>query len=333
LIANRQFLEICGLPPSRQPSYEEFLGIVHPEDREYFQQMRAQALGVGGGCEFEFEYRVIGRANGRTRWVESHGRVVESAHNEAHRRVIGVLRDTTKRHDIDDLRKLAAGVIAHDLRSPLSAIRLSSEILMRGGDLPEAAVQKVQSIARKVDRMAHMVEQFLVYTQAQFGGGLPLDRELVDLGEVCRRAIDDEQAAYPASEIHLDVEGDCGGVWDRIRLIEVACNLVGNALKHGDRTQPIYVGARDEGEQVLLEVHNTGPAIPAELIPEIFEPFRRAGGRSRTIEGGYGLGLYIVREIVAAHDGKIEVSSSAARGTTFAVRLPRGLAARSAPHV
>jgi PAS domain S-box-containing protein len=321
---DRRFLALCGLPPDHQPSIEEFLAIVHPEDRDYFQQKRKRLLEADEGYEFEFEYRVSGRAGRETRWVECHGAVLNAGGESRQKRIIGVLRDATRRHEADEFRQLAAGVIAHDLRSPLSAVKLTSQTLLEHEALPQRAFQKVQLVVRNVDRMVKMLEWLLAYTQTEFGGGLSLEKGFTDLEQICRDAISDVQTSRPDSEICFKAEGDCRGVWDRTRLTEVAVNLVGNALKHGEPGQPIHVLARDEGEQIALYVHNSGPPIPNELIPVIFEPFRRAENQGGSIEGSFGLGLYIVREIIAAHDGTVEVSSSLAEGTTFIVHLPRG---------
>jgi signal transduction histidine kinase len=103
---------------------------------------------------------------------------------------------------------------------------------------------------------------------------------------------------------------------------------VGNAVKHGVPDAPIDVLVHDRGSFVVLEVHNWGNPIPPEMLPVIFDPFRRGCGPqvAHTEGAGLGLGLYITREIVAAHGGEIEVSSSDEEGTLFRVRLPRGLA-------
>jgi PAS domain S-box-containing protein len=329
LIVDSRFLALCGLPPNQQPSIRDWISIIHPEDRQYALRERQQVLDVGG--EFEFEYRVIGRADRKTRWLECHGKLLESGDGSRQKRVIGVLRDTTRHHQEDEFRKLAAGVIAHDLRSPLSAIKLASQLIEREA-LPASAVRKVQVVARTVDRMVSMGERLLLYSQAQFGGGLPLEKAVTDLEQICWDAIGEVQVSHPNSSIQFTVEGDCRGLWDRTRLAEVASNLFGNAVKHGEPGQPIHVVARDEGAQVTLRVHNLGPPIPTALIPTIFEPFHREQKQRGSGEDSFGLGLYIVREIVAAHGGTIEVSSSAATGTTFIVRLPRDTSAHPEHH-
>jgi signal transduction histidine kinase len=174
--------------------------------------------------------------------------------------------------------------------------------------------------------MVKMVERLLLYTQAKFGGGLALDKELADLEQISRDAIGDVKSLRPGAEIQFKAEGDCSGTWDRVRLTEVAANLVENAVKHGQPGRPIDVLVRAQGDHVALQVHNFGPPIPAELMPVLFEPFRRAGKQSGPGGGSFGLGLYISREIVAAHGGTLEVSSSAEDGTTFIVHLPRAAA-------
>jgi PAS domain S-box-containing protein len=325
MIADDQFLALCGLPPDGQPTFQDVLSRIHRDDRARVEEERRWALEANGDYEFQFEFRVA-RQDGETCWIECRGKSSGSTKSGG-RRVVGVLHDTTKLHQFEEFRRLAPGIIAHDLRSPLSKIKLTSQTLIEREGLPAKIVQRVQSITRAVDRMVKMVEQLLLYTQAQFGGGFSLEKERTDLERVCRDAIDDVQASSPDAEIHLDAEGDCNGVWDRPRLTQVATNLIGNAVKHGQPRTPIYVLARDEGDRVALRVHNVGPPIPPELMPVIFEPFRRGS------TDGFGLGLYIIREIVAAHGGTVEVSSSSAEGTTFVVHLPRGAGSPAHPAV
>ncbi|HET6344332.1 MAG TPA: ATP-binding protein, partial [Myxococcota bacterium] len=121
--------------------------------------------------------------------------------------------------------------------------------------------------------------------------------------------------------------GDGSGAWDEDRLAQVVTNLLRNALQHGDPATPVHLRIESDAEDVCIRVHNTGVPIPCEQLPHIFEPMSRAsldkgqGGRS------VGLGLFIVRHIVRAHGGSVDVQSHVTTGTTFTVRLPR----RTAP--
>jgi signal transduction histidine kinase len=107
-------------------------------------------------------------------------------------------------------------------------------------------------------------------------------------------------------------------------MAQVVSNLIGNALQHSPEQAIVRVELRDRGDRVELETCNEGPPIPADVLPHIFEPGRRGpSGRGRALSNGLGLGLYIVRQIVLAHEGSISVRSSQGEGTTFLVVLPR----------
>jgi signal transduction histidine kinase len=106
--------------------------------------------------------------------------------------------------------------------------------------------------------------------------------------------------------------------------------VVGNAMQHSPPDTPVRVSSRGEGEEVVLVVNNQGKPIPAELLPTLFEPFRR-GRAAEPQRGSVGLGLYISRQVVLGHGGRIDVSSSEQEGTTFTIRLPRDSLARPVP--
>src|SRR6202022_1932530 len=115
------------------------------------------------------------------------------------------------------------------------------------------------------------------------------------------------ETAYPACALSFDSDIDTKGLWDRERLAQVVSNLIGNAIQHGKLDGSIDVCLRDEGGAVRLLVHNDGSPIPADLLPSIFDPFRRGQTRTTRKTEGLGLGLFIVREMVRAHSGKIRV--------------------------
>ncbi|HEX6839462.1 MAG TPA: ATP-binding protein, partial [Polyangia bacterium] len=140
--------------------------------------------------------------------------------------------------------------------------------------------------------------------------------------EVCGEILGDSEIAHPDRTFALATSGELRGVWDRERMAQVVANLVGNAAKYGEGGAPIAVTVTEAGEGVRLRVHNEGPPIPAEVLPSIFDPFRRGHDHRERAES-LGLGLYIVSEIVRAHGGTIEAASTAEEGTTFTVTLPR----------
>jgi signal transduction histidine kinase len=195
--------------------------------------------------------------------------------------------------------------------------------------LPAQYARNVDMIARGADRMDRMIRQLLDFTRVRFAAGVALERRLCDLSALCRELATDMEVTHPDRRVRCHAPDRCVGLWDRDRLGQVLSNLVGNAIRHGDAGQPIDIAIRDDGDAVALEVHNWGPPIPPDVLPFIWEPFRRGARPAEGAEGaGLGLGLYITHEIVTAHGGVLEVRSSREHGTTFTVRLPRELASR-----
>jgi len=167
------------------------------------------------------------------------------------------------------------------------------------------------------------VRDLLDFTRARMGGGIPVVRRPLDLHALVRSTLQEVEAAQPERGLSLTVQGNAQGSWDERRLGQVVQNLVGNAQKYGSEDAPVQVTVRGEDEHVLLEVHNGGAPIPAELLPRIFEPLQRGAVGADPHDHSVGLGLFIVKHLVEAHGGQVSVCSTEQAGTTFTVRLPR----------
>ena len=218
------------------------------------------------------------------------------------------------------LNELFTAVLGHDLRNPLSAILNSANLLERVSkeDVVKQSATRMVSSGR---RMSRMIDDMLDLTRARLGGGIPLRRQETDLSQIVQRVIQEAQVSFPEGRFDVRLEGDLSGHWDADRLAQVTSNLVGNALEHGDKREPIEVtlnGTR--AERVLLTVVNTG-VVPPEILPHLFDPFR-GGQRQLGRSDGLGLGLYIVQQIVVAHRGQVDVKTDESR-TTFRVEVPR----------
>ncbi|WP_395841564.1 ATP-binding protein [Cystobacter fuscus] len=223
-----------------------------------------------------------------------------------------------------EFRERFLGIVGHDLRNPLGAIDLSARVLDRSGHLDESEHRMVGRIRASTERMTRMIGELLDFTRGRLGGGMPVHPQVADLAAICREALDEVRTSLPGARVRLRVLGHGAGEWDAGRLSQVISNLVSNAVHYSPQGKPVRVTLRGEGvDHVVLTVHNHGPPIPPELLPVLFEPFRRGPGTGPSNQDGLGLGLYIVRQIVLAHGGQLEVSSSAEQGTTFSVRLPR----------
>jgi signal transduction histidine kinase len=215
------------------------------------------------------------------------------------------------------------GIISHDIRTPLSAISVSAELLGRGLTDPNASRRSVERIQTSSQRATRLINQMMEWTQASIGGGLPIQRRRVDLLVVVRQTLAEVHAANPTRHFQTELQGEASGEWDPDRLNQVFSNLLGNAVQHSPPSAPVTVTSRVEADAVEISITNenlSGPISP-DVLQTLFEPFRRGPSASRT-SNSIGLGLYIARHLIERHGGKISVESSAA-GTRFAVRLPR----------
>jgi len=222
---------------------------------------------------------------------------------------------------IEHTRDQFLGILSHDLRNPLTSIMLSAAG-MRTGVLDDPHARATLRIINSAGRMERMVNDLLDLTRTRLGAGIPVACAAMDLSPLLKEVVTEFAGSQPGRELRMEVTGDLTGSWDRDRISQVVSNLVGNALQHGEGKTPVHVLATGRDNQVVLEINNAGPPIPAAALASIFEPMvSGAGGDHKSTH--LGLGLYIAREIVIAHGGTVAVTSTKQAGTTFKVTLPR----------
>jgi signal transduction histidine kinase len=221
----------------------------------------------------------------------------------------------------DLFRDQFIGVLSHDLRTPLAAVASGAALLAGAEDNPQRRGRVVARIMSSAQRMQRMIGDLLDLTRVRLGGTIPLKRRRADIQQICEESLAEIRSACPDAVLRVEAKGNLVGNWDADRLAQVVANLVGNALQHGEGT-PTTLTAQEDGQHVTLTVHNGGAPIPPDVMPLVFEPLAR--GRTDGELHSIGLGLFIARAVVSAHNGEIEVRSSREAGTTFTVRLPRG---------
>ena len=222
-------------------------------------------------------------------------------------------------------RELVVGILSHDLRTPLQAIALSTELSLHMGHLNERQTMLSTKVLESIHRMSALINDLLDVTRARFGAGLPVARAMMNMGTVAEQIVDEVRVVNPSRMIELSVSGVLVGEWDKARFGQVLSNLLNNAMQYGSRSVPVRVGLRGDPKVVTLTVGNDGVPIPADKIKMIFDPLTRVIADKDVVprSGNLGLGLYITKEIVTAHDGTIEVTSSEMEGTIFTARFPR----------
>ena len=234
------------------------------------------------------------------------------------------LRRAEAAHRSSEFEQQLIGIVSHDLRNPLQAIRLSAEHGLKAAGPETRQRRSLERILTSSERALRMINDLLDFTRVRLGGGIVLERvEAVDLHELVNQVVDEVLVTRPERQVAMERAGDARGRWDADRLAQVVQNLVGNALQHTTEDAPVRVRTWAEGEHVVLEVHNGGAPIAAEDLPRLFEPFQRGSGARPDGGRSMGLGLHITYHLVHAHRGGIGVRSNADEGTTFTVRLPR----------
>jgi signal transduction histidine kinase len=192
-------------------------------------------------------------------------------------------------------------------------------------------------IDTSTDAIIRLVNDLIDFSLGAMGGAMQLNRGPVNLNQLCQEVIASYRATHPGRTLRFHSDGEVTGVWDAARIRQVISNLLGNALQHGSPTGPVDLSLAVEGSTpdkstVVMRIHNEGKPIPPEVLPTIFNPLVRYVTRESTERrsmGSIGLGLYIVREIVVAKGGTVEIASTAEEGTTFTVRIPRFLPVES----
>lgn len=225
---------------------------------------------------------------------------------------------------VETARNVFLGVLGHDLRSPLGAVLLSAEVLLRAGDLPPKPTKNVSRIYTSVKRSIKIVGDLLDFTRTQLGSGIPVCMEHDDLVQTCRGMVEEAKAYHPDRQVDFMTENTLPWRFDKSRMEQVIANLIGNAIQHGEADTTITVTLKAVDGFALLSVHNAGVPIDECAKASLFNPLIRhlQGGIEYGSEAGLGLGLYIASSIVRAHHGNIEVESEPGSGTTFTVRLP-----------
>jgi len=233
----------------------------------------------------------------------------------------------TERNRAVEARDEFLAIASHELSTPLTALSLQVQNLLRALKRGESEIDKLrvhtEGTWRMVGRLARMIRELLEISR--ISGRIRLEREEVDLALLIRESVSrlDPQIIQAGSEVTVLASEPVPGHWDRTRLDQVIDNLLANAIKFG-AGKPVEIVVDGLGPMARLEVRDHGIGIGPSDQARVFERFERAVSRRRF--GGLGLGLWIARQVVEAHGGTISLSSEPGRGSTFTVELPRALA-------
>lgn len=231
-------------------------------------------------------------------------------------------------------QNLFLAILGHDVRTPLGVITMGAEVLLHDDTLQAKSLKTAARIQNSSERVASIVSDLLDFATTHLGEGIPVSPTSTDMAAICDDVVDELSVFYAERTILLETYGDLHGTWDGARIGQAISNLIVNALQHGADTSPVRIKVNGEPEQVELAVHNGGEMISPDALKTIFDPVKRHTIRPVTERTNgqmqnLGLGLYITREIVAAHSGKIDIESTKETGTTFTIRIPRNVERRN----
>lgn len=304
--------------------------LVHPDEKESVVSTLSNHL--AGRTEFyECEHRMRHK-NGSWRWILDRGQVVERDAEARPLRAIGTHSDVTARHEAEvalqeaDRRKDEfLATLAHELRNPLAPISNGLHILQRPG-IDGVTVDKIHKMMdRQIKHMVRLVDDLMEVSRIT-RGKIELRKERIDLAEVLQSAIETSRPVINAARHRLDVELSAEPLFldaDKVRLTQVIANLLNNAAKYTHEGGRIWLSTRRDESNALISVRDNGMGIPADMLPKVFDLFTQVGRTYHRSQGGLGIGLTLVRHLVALHGGSVEANSEGVgKGSEFAVRLP-----------
>jgi signal transduction histidine kinase len=179
----------------------------------------------------------------------------------------------------------------------------------------------ISAIRNSSLRMGVLIENILDFARGRLGGGIPIQRKLVDdLQQTLQLTLEEVQASHPRATFTHTLNVPSGVYCDALRISQLLSNLLGNAATHGSVHAPIVLNAYAQNDEIVISLTNQGTPISAQLMPLLFEPFSRAEAGQRN--EGLGLGLYIAAQIATAHNGTLSVTSDSEAGTHFVARFP-----------
>jgi len=290
---------------------------VHPEDRPRAQDLFAELLARPGEVR-RAELKVLHR-DGTPIPVEAWGRNL--LQDPRIRGVVVTLRDLRPRLEAERLKGEFIAAVSHELRTPLAVILGLAELLKE--EVPEGARESAELILEAAFRLKTMVDNLLDTSRLE-AGRFEIARRPVDLRPRLLDLAKSFQGVARLSGVAFRVEVEPLPLLeaDPERMLQVVGNLLSNAFKFTPPGGEVRLRALAQGEALVLEVADTGPGIPEEELPKLFQRYGRAQGPQTRGVAGTGLGLFISRHIVEAHGGRILVESRPGQGTTFRVILP-----------
>ncbi len=236
-----------------------------------------------------------------------------------------IARDITARKEAERHKNEFLALLAHELRNPLAPLRNGLEVLRLAGEDPETIAESRAMMERQLEHMVRLVDDLLDLSRIQ-QGKIELRKERIPLREAVHSALESCQPMIGEQHRNLTVALPDEPVYveaDKTRLAQAVANLLSNAVKYSDAGCSIWLAVRREDGEAVVSVKDTGIGISADMLPKVFEMFIQGDRSLEKSQGGLGVGLSIVKQLVEMHGGRVEARSEGpGRGSEFIIRLP-----------
>lgn len=212
--------------------------------------------------------------------------------------------------------------ITHELKTPIASIRLLTETLMKRSLPEDQALELKESILSESDRLSTLVNNLLLASRLEAGYAYYF--EPVSIAELLNKVIVQLEGQFPDAKISVDTNNSplmCD--LDPMAFYSVCINLIENGIKYSSGSAIIDIAAKEFSEEIMIDFKDQGVGIPDKETEQIFTQFYRIGNEETRKTKGTGLGLFIVKKIVEAHDGKIKVGKNKPQGTIFTISIPK----------
>lgn len=316
------------LPLAKSTTAQTIAELVHPDDRELIWAALQAAL-RGEGL-YDCEFRVI-TPDGNVRWLSGKGELLrDEVGNPVG--MLGVNYDITERKNSEDALKEAdhrkdkfLATLAHELRNPLAPIRNALQVMHLAGTDAAIVEQSRRMMERQVGQMVRLIDDLLDVSRISTGK-LTLRKERIELVTVINNAVDTARPVIEAAGHQLSIDLPVHPVYleaDAMRLAQVFSNLLNNSAKYTNRGGHIWLSAVCRDDELIVTIKDNGIGIPPEALSSVFEMFTQLDPSRSQAQGGLGIGLMLVKQLLGMHGGSISAHSEGiGKGAEFTLRMP-----------
>jgi len=314
------------------PSHEDLFGItpdelvgtsilpyIHPDD---FEKLQEKLTSMAEGGHEQAIFRVQRQGDGAYTSLEGVGTGLIDEHGNVNGILI-ISRDITEREAIDRRKDEFISIASHELKTPVTSLKVYTQYLQQyfANKEDRVSVELLNKMDRQLLKLTRLIRDLLDVSRIE-SGKLDLNLTSFDVKTVISEVLETLALMQPKHQVHLEKITKTKITADRDRIAQVITNLVANAMKYSSEQQPIIISQKKTKNTITLCVQDFGTGIPRSKQKQIFERFFRVDGPKQETFAGFGLGLYIAREIIEKHHGKIWVKSQVGKGSTFCITIP-----------